>query len=134
MVDKVTTDNVEVMTWDEFQKEIEMLSLEIRAGMIKAPFLKCNTIYGIPRGGLVVAVVLSHLLDFPLVTNPEHIGQKTLVVDDISDTGKTLSQFRTNVTATLHIVKDTTYVPNFFRKERLAEWVKYPWEMRSVTE
>ena len=44
-------------------------------------------VYGIPRGGLIVAVLVSHKLGIPLITSLRDMyGKKFLVVDDIVDT------------------------------------------------
>ena len=57
---------------------------------------KCDYIYGPPRGGLPMAVTLSHRLNIPLIKTEadmfEQYGNKqsVLIVDDIADTGKTL--------------------------------------------
>lgn len=48
-------------------------------------------VYGVPRGGLPLAVALSHRLDLPLVSA---IAPDVLVVDDIHDTGQTLRELR----------------------------------------
>ena len=45
---------------------------------------------GIPRGGLIPSVMLSHRLDIPLVKGD--IGPDTLVIDDICDSGETLDK------------------------------------------
>ena len=49
-----------------------------------------DSIYGIPRGGLIPAVLLSHKLGLPLVQKPK---SNSLVVDDISDSGNTFIDF-----------------------------------------
>ena len=47
-------------------------------------------IYGIPAGGLVPAVYLHYRLKLPLMLAPT---ERTLVVDDIVDTGLTMSHY-----------------------------------------
>ena len=70
-------------TWQEFDKDC----LKI-VEWIKSENLTFKNVYGPPRGGLPLAVKLSHLLNIPL--SLDTIKQNTLVVDDISDTGNTL--------------------------------------------
>jgi hypoxanthine phosphoribosyltransferase len=87
---------------------------------------KIKNIYGIPRGGLVLAVYLSHKTNLPLT---DQITKNTLIVDDISDSGKTLKSFINNFIATIHycnnsLVKPSYYV--FLKKENT--WIVYPWE------
>lgn len=55
---------------------------------------KYENIYGIPRGGLIVAVCMSHRLKLPLITSRSLITDKTIIMDDICDTGITLNRFK----------------------------------------
>ena len=56
-------------------------------------------VHGLPRGGLAIAVHLSHFLQLPLVTSISQFcsefpnGGKLLVVDDIIDSGRTFERF-----------------------------------------
>ena len=54
---------------------------------------KISNIYGIPRGGLCLAVALSHKLNIKISKKPT---KYTLIVDDIFETGMTLNNF-TNI-------------------------------------
>ena len=47
-----------------------------------------DSVMGLPRGGLIPAVMISHELGLPYVIHP---GKNTLVVDDINDTGATFN-------------------------------------------
>ena len=57
---------------------------------IKESGLKFKNIYGVPRGGLIPTVILSHKLNLPLVKGD--IGPDTLIIDDICDSGETLDK------------------------------------------
>ena len=48
-------------------------------------------IYGIPRGGLCLAVALSHKLNIELLKEPRN---NILIVDDIYDSGETLHRYK----------------------------------------
>src|SRR3989344_1396800 len=91
-------------TWQEFGKDIE----EVVRWAGERNF---KSIYGVPRGGLILGVVLSHRLGLPLKLKVEELDQETLVVDDIADSGRTLENlekvlnFRP-VVATLFYHKD----------------------------
>lgn len=113
----------EILSWKIFNDTVDGL-----AAQIKVSGRALNSIYGIPRGGLVLAVMLSHRLRLPLVTSLADIGNLTLIVDDISDTGKQLTPFTGHVTATIHITTYTKYIPHFYALTRKADWVRYPWE------
>ena len=106
---------------------------------IKESNLKFKNIYGIPRGGLIPAVMLSHRLDIPLVKGD--IGPDTLVVDDICDSGETLDKlvkkyqtlysFPFNLkTAVLHCKPHTScFEPTLYvEKWNKNVWLTYPWE------
>ena len=49
-------------------------------------------VYGFPRGGLCIAVALSHSLGLPLLEQPKN---NSLIVDDIYDSGYTLEKNKT---------------------------------------
>jgi hypothetical protein len=110
------------MTWPDLQRIITRIADEIRSGGTP------QILVAISRGGLVPAVMLSHLLDVrdlrvltishtvddqvyaaktgtPRVRRPETLGAidgtDVLVVDDIVGSGKTLSIARTEL-ATHH--------------------------------
>lgn len=97
-----------------------------------------ESVFGIPRGGLVVAVMISHLLRKPLIQHAESIDEKTLVVDDICDSGSTfenlmdeLYQGRTiePLTAALYTRSTSKYMP-FCTGELIMDdsWLIFPWE------
>jgi len=86
-----------------------------------------DSIYGIPRGGLIPAVMLSHKTGLPLV---QTIGKNTLVVDDICDSGVTLDKSPGQFTAVLfHKPHTSIFTPNLWAKEHTGtEWLVFPWE------
>lgn len=115
-------------TWQEFDEDIEKIAIWAREKNF-------DSVYGIPRGGLIVAVALSHRLDLPLKLRREEINPETLIVDDISDSGGTLLEFEKNlearlVAATLFYHKDTKRMPDFFVREK-TDWVVFPWEIEA---
>ena len=83
---------------------------------------------GLPRGGLVPPVILSHKLNLPLL---QKISQNTLIVDDICDSGITLleaSDFGFQ-TAALALRYSSPYIPEFY-SEKITDdkWLVFPWE------
>ena len=93
-------------------------------------------IYGIPRGGVIVAVMMSHILGVPYVDRLQSLyGEKFLVVDDIADTGTTLEQMRAEVFqnaefATIHYNEESIIEPNFWVSKKGSDWIVYPWERK----
>lgn len=90
-----------------------------------------NSIYGIPRGGLPLAVALSHKLELPLITAPYDVMPDTIIVDDISDTGKTLEKYNNkNLIITLYYRIGSATVPDeyVYLKKGKGYWVVFPWE------
>lgn len=108
--------------WDE----ISMLIHKIADDIIGS-YPNIDSILGIPRGGLIPAVLLSHKLDLPLVSVA---GPNTLILDDICDSGKTLENAPGAYTATLlHKPHTSTFSPNIKGMEILHDsWIVFPWE------
>ena len=117
----------ERMTWQQFDDACRKIAERIRHD--GSTF---KNIYGIPRGGLIVAVKLSHLLGLPIVLNVEDTGWNTLIVDDIADTGKTLAPFKCEdrflCVATLYYHRQSVVVPDFWVLEKTSKWIVFPWE------
>ena len=111
------------LNWKEFDDMINKLCKQILSSNIKV-----KNIFGIPRGGLILAVCLSHKLKLPLSIIP---SSKSLIVDDISDTGKTLRTYKDfNYIVTLFTTDWTNVIPNFWISKKLNknDWIVFPWE------
>ena len=112
-------------TWQQFEADCNVIA----AWAEEQRFMN---VFGIPRGGMVIAVVLSYLLDIPLLLGVDEISRHTLVVDDLSDTGETFALlekrlgFRPRVAA-LFFEKKTRWMPEFTAHEK-SDWIKFPWE------
>lgn len=107
---------------------------------------KFDYICGIPRGGLIPAIILSHELEVPYLHDIESAPSNTkiLVVDEISETGKTflnLQRQTTNLTkhnnvkfeyAALYVRSNSQFVPKFYAEILIDDtWLQMPFE--SVT-
>jgi len=88
-----------------------------------------DSIHGIPRGGLIPAVLISHKLGLPYVNA---VSPNTLVVDDICDSGVTLEKAPGIYTAVLHYKPHTScFQPSIWSEVHAGdEWVIYPWETK----
>jgi hypoxanthine phosphoribosyltransferase len=117
------------LNWNDIDRAINRIIASINSSEIKI-----NAVGGLPRGGLIPAVMLSHRLGIPFVSQAQiqtTIGN-ILIVDDICDSGKTLKRFKfeENIyTATLHWKQSSEYQPNYFWEIAYEnEWIVYPWE------
>tara|TARA_R110000822_G_scaffold47453_4_gene125811 strand:+ start:369 stop:767 length:399 start_codon:yes stop_codon:yes gene_type:complete len=109
------------LSWSDIDECIDILEEKI-----KWEIPNVETITGLHRGGLIPAVILSHRLDLPWT---DVVYENTLVVDDINDTGKTLSKAPGIYHAVLHHKKTSTFKSAVYAKIVGDEWIVYPWEM-----
>ena len=107
-------------TWSEFDKSVEHIAYKCR-------FLELSGIYGVPRGGLCLAVALSHKLKINLISEPIN---NSLIVDDVYETGITLNNFNDIEGAIFFVLfsktKPTWWNTVFISKKN--EWIVFPWE------
>jgi len=68
---------ISYFTWSEFDKSVEQIANKCRCK-------EFSGIYGVPRGGLCLAVALSHKLKIELISEPI---KNSLIVDDVYETG-----------------------------------------------
>ena len=121
------------VTWDEMENLVDELCDKIPDGVYEG-------IYAIPRGGLIIGVMMSHKLGLPMVDRLQSwYGKKFLIVDDIADTGKTLEKMRAEVykeahTATIHYHKQSSVEPSYWVEEKGDDWIVYPWEKNDSEE
>jgi len=148
----------EVATWNQIY---DMLLGQ--AQKIQGDGYKPDVIIGIARGGLVTARILSDLLETPelaiiqieyyvSIAQPRQepilkqglstplTGKKTLLVDDISDTGKSLQLAKNHLqqqgakeikTATLYAKPQTITKPDYYEKQT-SHWIVFPWDAKET--
>ena len=107
-------------SWKDFDKNVEYIAKQCR-------FLEFSGIYGIPRGGLCLAVALSHKLKIKLISEPI---KNSLIVDDIYETGITLNPFK-DIEGAMFFVLFSKINPTWWNTVNMAanqEWVVFPWE------
>ena len=122
------------VTWEEIEELVDLLCLQIvRSGY------QITDIYGLQRGGLIPAVLISHKLGIPMTKGT--ISPTTLIVDDICDSGETFKKiFQTYQTeysfpfnlkfACLHFKPHTSHFnPEFSANKFFSDaWISYPRE------
>ena len=107
-------------TWKEFDKSVEYIAY-------KCKFLNFAGIYGIPRGGLCLAVALSHKLNIKLISEPI---KNSLIVDDVYETGFTLNPLR-SIEGAMFFVLFSKKEPTWWNAVNISqkkEWIVFPWE------
>ena len=111
---------VKYFSWSEFDKSVEYIAK-------KCKFLEISGIYGIPRGGLCLAVALSHKLKINLISQPI---KNSLIVDDIYETGITLKAFK-HIEGAMFFVLFSKVSPTWWNSVHISEkseWIVFPWE------
>ena len=116
-------------TWDHLDKLIMDIKMHLED-------TKYVNIAGIPRGGLIPAVMLSHATGLPLVPIGEAKGN-TIIVDDIVDSGETVSSFMNAGYRVVALYERYTakhkpeFAPHFLAADN---WIVFPWESSTLTQ
>ena len=135
---------VHKMSWEQFDEFVDVLHGE----MLNDPFIP-SCIVGLARGGLPLAVALSHKFNVPMhaVTFQTRDGdqqdkfvcpENAVVVDDINDTGETLTKFmadqHSSVRTAVLINKDESvydvYYAAWISPYDADVWFEFPWERK----
>jgi hypoxanthine phosphoribosyltransferase len=110
-------------SWKEFSEDVGKLVNLLQPKF----FCQFDGVYGIPAGGLVLAVCLHHQLELPLLLAPT---KDTLVVDDIVDSGRTIAHYilKGNFTASLFYKENNICAPYIWLRKKTDAWIHFPWE------
>ncbi len=111
---------INFFSWSDFDKSVEYIA-------DKCKNLEFSGVYGVPRGGLCLAVALSHKLKINLISEPI---KNSLIVDDIYETGITLNAFK-NIDGAMFFVLFSKITPTWWHSVNISkkkEWVVFPWE------
>lgn len=123
-----------ILDWTDVDNLVDELIRQIEISKIEV-----NEVFGLQRGGLIPAVMVSHKMKIPMSSGT--ITPKTLIIDDICDSGVTLFEFYNKhqvdyafpfnlKTACLHFKPHTSeFTPTTWAKTlKNDDWVVYPWE------
>ena len=111
---------ISYFTWSEFDKSVEKIANKCR-------FKEFSGIYGVPRGGLCLAVALSHKLKIELISKPI---KNSLIVDDVYETGHTLTTFK-DIEGAMFFVLFSKIKPIWWNTVHISkknQWIVFPWE------
>lgn len=98
-----------------------------------------SSIYGLPRGGMVLAVHLSFNLELPIITNLMQFkstpDSRLLIVDDIIGLGcgyERAIEFcdikNIQYSTAVLFDKSDTDIPPHFIIDKISSWVVFPWD------
>jgi hypoxanthine phosphoribosyltransferase len=99
-----------------------------------------KSVYGIPKGGIILAAWLAYRLDISLLLSVGDITPSTLIVDDIIDSGSTMDKlFRMLLgkekgyrVASIFWNMEASRRPDFFVYKR-TKWIQFPWETEETS-
>ena len=117
------------VTWEMVEQFTEAVKREYTGVLI-------DGVYGLPRGGLIFAVMLSHKLSIPLLGSPT---KHSLIVDDICDSGESLLHYYKNSSSSVDSKRPQIctmfykenklgVVPDFWMYQKENDWIVFPWE------
>jgi len=121
------------MSWKWVDDQIEVLAERLKDK-------KLRYISGIPRGGLIPAIMLSHKLGVTYIPFDEakkygrhdirFKNEDILLVDDICDSGVTMKDYAPRfITATLCLRYISETIPEYYgEKIKDDRWLVFPWE------
>jgi hypoxanthine phosphoribosyltransferase len=139
------TRSTKELSWNQYITLVNKLNYAI-ISCLKKNNIGIHFIYAIQRGGMIPGTILAHELGINIVRNDFNeaykiIAGNILIIDDISDTGRTLSEhvnkFVNNkdikiLTATLHLNERSIFIPDFHViKVAKNIYIKYPYEKES---
>lgn len=148
----------EIPSWEEIYEMLLNLADKVRKDKFKP-----DIIVGVSRGGWAPGRVMSDLLENPqianvktefykgvaetkrepVITQPVSMlvkGKKLLVIDDVADTGRSLSKVRLHLLeqgatdvkiATIYYKPWSIILPNYYEKET-KQWIIFPWERKET--
>jgi len=110
--------NLRYYTWEEFDDAVR-----------RTPKPIADALCPIPRGGLAYALALSHKFGLPIVERPTN---KSVLVDDIADTGRTHLQYKIKWRSVpVHVLlrRETLSPIGINAVDTFTEdWIVFPWE------
>jgi GTP cyclohydrolase I len=108
--------------WDDMIKAVDKIDPKCLKGI--------KYIWGIPRGGVPLAVYMAQKFGLILVDSHRSYDN-CLTVDDIADSGKTLMRWEHYKKFVLVVKKKTPPIPNLISPPMIIEddcWIDFPWE------
>lgn len=111
------------ITWDGFERACHFIANKIESNT-DYPGMKYTNIFPIMKNGLPIAERLSRILNLPICYI---LGENSLIVDDLIDSGKTLSQYPNNDKAVLYVKNNKEKEVTYYA-DKIDKWIVLPWE------
>jgi hypoxanthine phosphoribosyltransferase len=114
--------------WEEIMEMCTDIVTRIRNDNFVPDF-----IHAIPRGGLIPATIIAHMLKVDDIFTSKHQWYfgKVLMVDEIIDTGNTMNKLTMNCNklkvASLFYKPWSRYIPDYYIRETI-DYIIFPWE------
>ena len=117
------------LRWNDYDKMVDFLISRLDIDQYDA-------ICGIPRGGMMLALIMSYKTNKPVITPIElaiNNIRQTLIVDDIIDSGKTLKEYIDKGYDTAVVFKSNRcpITPDYFAYIS-DKWIVFPYECEDV--
>lgn len=107
------------VTWQDLAVEADRIAERWRG--------KVSSVYGIPTGGVPLALMVAHRLNVPIVEE-WNLGSAILVVDDLIDTGRTMSKYEASSFIDAAFRKPYSPIKFAPHARVVDEWLWFPWE------
>lgn len=144
------TDNKIYIKWDEFHQHVKNLCQKIKASG------EYNKIVAISRGGLIPAGIIAYELnirnteainissydnyyerrndeDIEISGHLENVDSQTLIVDDLSDSGRTFKILRAIYPQGKYVAVYTKEkgepLVDIYEKKLPDDWIVFPWDI-----
>jgi len=123
------------LSWEKVLESVNFLARKLEHDKIEI-----DSVYGIPRGGVILATMISHRMNISLRLFKCNIRKTTLLVDDIEDSGKTLSEVRKKypdnyiyVLSSKKYSDEYAYANHSYYFYEKNQYVVFPWEYDALT-
>ncbi len=124
----IIRENVWIVSWEDVEDFVNLVADYFKN-------TKVSGVYGIPRGGSIIASLLSYKMNIPILYAPY---KECIVMDDISDSGETLLHFDKNSSdngkkkgyhiCTMFYKESSLVKPELYMHIKKDSWIVYPWE------
>ena len=117
----------QMISWQEIEEYINEVETYYK-------YKKITGVYGLARGGLILAVMVSHRLNIPMLAAPV---EDCIIIDDICDSGESLIHYQNNTSGdkknkyhitTMFYKENNLVEPELWFKKKEDNWIVYPWE------